>query len=469
LFHRHAVVFVMHRLPFVVAVVFVFGACNLPNAATFASKKLIEFGWDKPFPRELTTAQLESSIFAGVMFRPSAGQTIYTPTKLEKSLFDQDIAALNTIKSSKLENSFYILNVNTKPWDWFDDMAWAAAEENLYNMARVAKQGGLRGIMYDPEVYQFDLWAYASQPQKTKHSFAAFQTQLRQRGAQTMRAFERAYPGITILSLYGFAAFEIPENATYQSAQASLETDGGLGLFAAYLEGMLQAASERVVLIDGYEQSYYHLSRQDFEAGRKQALEDAQIWVAPSLHTKFQKQVRFANALYVDGLMNFHHSARFFGYYLRDQNERLNVVGHNLYHGLQTSDEFVWVYSEKLNWWKHTAPQGVSLPALEQVMQDATRAVPSNATAMIAQAKTAFDKRISVGGDIVGRAGLNIVFTGLENHCATWNNAQRWSCTQPGGSSFVVVPKADGVQFEPPSLSFQNQTKDTWALEFNVK
>jgi hypothetical protein len=443
-------------------------ACGLSSASS-PSKKLLEFGWDKPLPASITTAQLESSVFAGVVFQPKVGEVVYTASRFENRLFDEDIAALQKIKSNKLADSFYLVNVNAKTWDWFDDIAWAAAEQNLYNMARVAKQGGLRGIMYDPEVYAFDLWSYASQPQKTQHSFALFETQLRKRGAQTMRAFERAYPGITILTLYGFGFFEIPENATHQSAHASLEQDGSLGLFAAYLEGMLEAASEQVVLIDGYEQSYYHLSREDFEYGRKQALESAQIWVAPNLRAKFQKQVRFANALYLDGLMNLHDSARFFGYYIGNQAERLSVVGHNLYHGLQTSDEFVWVYSEKTNWWKRSAPQGINFSDLEQVFQAASRTAPSNAKTIIAQAKIAFDQRVHVGGDIVGRSGLKIRFAGLENHCGTWNNAQRWSCTQPNGSSFTVQPQTDGVQFDPPSLNFKEQTKNNWSLQFTAR
>ena len=79
--------------------------------------------------------------------------------------------------------------------------------------------------MLDPETYEFDLWAYASQAQRGKYSFAQFEAKLRQRGEQTMRAFERAYPGITVLSLFAFSAFDAAPNSSYEAAHAGLAED----------------------------------------------------------------------------------------------------------------------------------------------------------------------------------------------------------------------------------------------------
>ena len=215
------------------------GACGF--AQNPPSKKLLEFGWDAPRPSQLTTAQLENSIFQGVTFRSTAGINVIQNKELPNSAFETDIADLQKIKSAKLKDSFYLVNVNTSPWDWFDDTAWAATEKNFFKLARVAKEGGLRGILFDPEVYGFDLWAYGSQPQKSQHSFLQFEAQLFKRGQQTMQAFERAYPGITVLFLKFFGDFDLPDNPTYQNAHAALETDSSLGLFAAFAEGMLQA------------------------------------------------------------------------------------------------------------------------------------------------------------------------------------------------------------------------------------
>jgi hypothetical protein len=446
-----------------------------PSQPPSVTKKLIEFGWDKPRPAQLTTAQLEGSVFDGVMFQSSAGERVIVPEVLPVQAFDDDIAALKRITSGKLRNSLYILNVNASTWDWFDDTSWAAAEQNLFQLARVAREGGLRGLMIDPEVYEFDLWAYASQPQKAKYSFAQFEAQMRKRGAQTMRAFERAYPGITLLHLYFFSAFEAPQNATYETAHASLEMDGSLGLHAAFLEGMLEAATDKAVFIDGYEPSYYHLNPQAFDAGRKTALETAQVFVRPDLREKFKRQVRFGNAVYVDGVMNLHDSARFFGYYLENDADRRNLIAHNVYHGLRSADEFVWVYSENTNWWTRDAKGKTDLAALEAAMKrgrdqsNAGQPLEPDPSQAVTRARVAFDAKISVGGDILGKAGLNVRFGVLQNHCGTWNNAQRWSCVQAGGSSFTVTPTADGVSFTPASRSFTNINKDDWSVNFTAK
>jgi hypothetical protein len=451
-------------------------ACNqaLSIIKVPVSKKIIEFGWDKPLPSQLSSATLEQSIFDGLTFRSSAGDKAIASEQLPVQSFDLDIAALQKIKSKKLANSFYLLLSNSSTWDWFDDNSWAAAEQNLYQHARVAKQGGLRGIMFDPEVYQFDLWAYASQPQKSAHNFQEFETQMRKRGAQTMRAFERAYPGITILSLYSFGAFEIPQNATYQTAHASLEQDGSLGLYAAFTEGMLEAASDQAVLIDGNESSYYFLRPRDFDAARVHALTDAQVFVAPALRAKFTRQFKLSSAMFLDGTMNFFNSARFFGYYLQNDTERRNLITHNVYHGLRSSDEFVWVYSETPNWWKRSLPNG-DLPALATAIKrgkleyHSNKPLSQDSSAAVSTAETAFKARVDVGGDTLGLKGLSISFGSLGNNCATWANAQRWSCTMPNNSSFTVVPTAPGVTFEPASITFTNLTKSNWSLKFQAK
>lgn len=451
-------------------------ACNQASSTIGApvSKKIIEFGWDKPRPDQLSSATLEQSIFDGLTFRSSAGDKVIVPEQLPTQSFDLDIAALKKIKSNKLANSFYLVLSDASTWDWFNDTTWAATEQNLYQHARVAKQGGLRGIMFDPEVYQFDLWAYASQPQKSAHNFKEFENQLRKRGAQTMRAFERAYPGITVMYLKSFSVFERAKNDTYETAHAKLEEDGSLGLFAAFGEGMLEAATNKAVLIDGFESSYDHLRPKDFDTGRNRALNEAQIFIAPALRPKFTRQFKFANSIYLDGIMNLFDSARFFGYYLQNDTERRNLIAHNIYHGLRTSDEFVWVYSESPNWWTRTLPNG-DLPALENAIkrgkleQQSSKPLSQDPGAAVLRAETAFKARVDVGGDITGLTGLSISFAGLGSNCGTWNNAQRWSCTRPNNSSFTVVPTAPGVTFEPASITFTNLTKSNWSLKFQAK
>ena len=43
---------------------------SAPSTPKTISRKLIEFGWDKPVPAAITTTKLEASPFDGVIFRP---------------------------------------------------------------------------------------------------------------------------------------------------------------------------------------------------------------------------------------------------------------------------------------------------------------------------------------------------------------------------------------------------------------
>jgi hypothetical protein len=447
-----------------------------PAKSANANKKLIEFGWDKPLPASVTTAKLEASPFDGVIFKSSAGDWTFLPKALPVKEFDADIAAFKAIKSKKLENSFYEIQSNAgQDWDWFNDAMWKSTEANLAQIARVAKQSGLRGVMFDAETYAFNIWQYSVQAKAKTVSFAQYEAKLRERGAQTMRALEREYPGITFLTLWwlnntgvDFAAAS-KTNDPYATLHAQLESSGS-GLWVAFLEGMLEAASDRVTFVDGNEESYYYLRTQDFDEARVYAKTDLVLQIRPDLRTKHNKQVQFGNAVYLDGVMNLHKSARFFGYYLKNDADRLNMVSRNVYHGLRASEEFVWVYNENMNWWTGQVPAGLDA-ALRRGQRELLEGKPlgNDPESAIQTAEIAYKARVDVGGDLIGTNGKAPDFGALQPHCGTWFNASRWSCTQPNGSSFTVIPKVEGLTFDPPSMTFEKLTKSKWEVTFKVK
>jgi hypothetical protein len=450
-----------------------------PGKAANASKKLIEYGWDKPKPTQLTTAKLEASIFDGVIFRSSAGDRTFTKTPVSSDGFDADIAAFKAIKSKKLENSFYdIQSYAPQDWDWFDETSWKSSLANLTQSARVAKQSGLRGVMFDPEPYEFNPWDYAAQARAKTLSFAQYEAKLRERGAQAMRALEVASPGLSFFALKWLSIFDLDYAAAksaanpYAALHAQLESDGS-GLWVSFVEGMLSAASGQVRFIDGNEGSYDFLRASDFDTARTQALgasgKSLQL-VQSDLRQKYAQQVSFGNSIFLDGVLNLFDSARFFGYYLKSDQERLNLVTHNIYHGLRSSDEFVWVYGETPDWWKPSLPNGLEAAVARGRSELlAGKPLSNDPTNAVKTAESAYNKRVDVGGELNGTGGRTPDFGPLKNHCATWSNATRWSCTQAGGSSFTVTPKIDGVTFDPPSMTFEKLTKSTWGQTFNAK
>jgi hypothetical protein len=448
-----------------------------PANSTHANKKLIEFGWDKPLPATVTTAKLENSVFDGVIFRSSAGDWTFLPNALPVKAFDTDIAALKAIKSKKLENSFYEIQSNAgQDWDWFDDASWKATEANLAQIARVAKQSGLRGVMFDAETYAFNIWQYAVQAKAKTFSFAQYESKLRQRGAQTIRVLEREYPGITLLTLWWLnntgvdLAAASKTSDPYATLHAQLE-NSGTGLWVAFVEGMLEAASNGVKFVDGNEESYYYLRTKDFDEARAYSKKELVVQIRPDLRVKHNKQVQFGNAVFLDGIMNLHRSARFFGYYLKNDTDRQNMIARNTYHSLRSSEEFVWVYNENMDWWKpNSVPAGLEA-ALRRGKQELLEGKPlsNDPESAIQAAEIAFKARVDVGGDLLGTNGKVPDFGTMKPHCATWFNATRWSCTQPNGSSFTVTPRLDGVSFDPPSMTFEKLAKSKWEVTFKVK
>jgi hypothetical protein len=450
-----------------------------PVKSANSNKKLIEYGWDKPKPTQMTRAKLEASLFDGVTFRSSAGDRTFTKTPLSAEGFETDIAAFKTINSKKLENSFYdIQSYAAQDWDWFDETSWKASLANLTQSARVAKQSGLRGVMFDPEPYEFNPWDYAAQARAKTLSFAQYEAKLRERGAQAMGALEAAYPGVSFFSLKLISIFDLDFAAAksaanpYAASHSQLESDGS-GLWVSFVEGMLSAASGQVRFIDGNEGSYDFLRASDFDTARTQALgasgKSLQL-VQPDLRQKYAQQVSFANSIFLDGVLNLFDSARFFGYYLKSEGERLNLVTHNIYHGLRSSDEFVWVYGETPNWWEPNLPAGLEA-AVSRGRSEllAGKPLSNDPSTAVNAAEVVYKNRVDVGGDLIGTGGRTPDFGALKNHCATWSNATRWSCTQPNGSSFTVTPKVEGVTFDPPSMTFEKLTKSKWEVTFKAR
>jgi hypothetical protein len=70
--------------------------------------------------------------------------------------------------------------------------------------------------------------------------------------------------------------------------------------------------------------------------------------------------VRVGQALYVD--QNFAlrqpDTERYVSYRMTPE-ERAQWFEHNTYWALYTTDEFVWCYSERMNWWKNQVPPGL--------------------------------------------------------------------------------------------------------------
>jgi hypothetical protein len=76
------------------------------------------------------------------------------------------------------------------------------------------------------------------------------------------------------------------------------------------------------------------------------------MYVDPGLREKYARQVRVAQAVYTDLLFNLRPDAFKSNRAIQmSPEQRDQWFESNLYYAFQSSDEYVWLYSETLHWW----------------------------------------------------------------------------------------------------------------------
>jgi hypothetical protein len=79
------------------------------------------------------------------------------------------------------------------------------------------------------------------------------------------------------------------------------------------------------------------------------------------MRAKHGVQFQVGMALYMDQVLGLRQPLeKYLGTYLTPQ-ERLRWWEHNVYYALATSDEYVWCYSERMNWWQNQVPDGAEV------------------------------------------------------------------------------------------------------------
>jgi hypothetical protein len=339
-------------------------ASTPPYAAPVATagKKLIEYGWDVPTPAQMDDelAAMEKRPFDGLVFRLSGGHNAFVTKPLEPAKFTEDERILRGLQFTRFHDNF-VLVWGSPPadFDWFDDTQWQTIEANAELLVGIAQAGRVRGICFDPEPYDFSLWDYAKQPRAKAHTFAEYQAKVRQRGAQLMRAFEKRMPGATILTFFHVSLYDrfvaLPE-----AARTERLAKEGWGLMPDFFVGMLESASPKARFIDGNENAYYYTSREQYFRAYHAIRQRARGLVPAELREKYDRQVQAGQALYVD--QNFalrQPKPEQYVSYRMTPEERAKWFEHNTYWALYTTDEFVWCYSERMNWWKDQTPPGL--------------------------------------------------------------------------------------------------------------
>jgi hypothetical protein len=130
------------------------------------------------------------------------------------------------------------------------------------------------------------------------------------------------------------------------------------GLHLPFTLGNIQALKPGTKFIDGNEEAYYYTSALEYFKFRDVIYNEALALIPPELRTKFKGQYSIGHAVSSDyiqghwiGLLNGFSKAQTGQGKIISPEERAKWFEHNMYHALLTSDEYMWVYTEKSNWW----------------------------------------------------------------------------------------------------------------------
>lgn len=317
----------------------------ITNAGLAQTKKLLEFGWDYPDVDFLyeNLDKVQDRPFEGIVF--SFNRNIY-------EIFDSSDYNTNTFNQSKLDrlnwgrftDNFILTRGYTSTGvDWFSNKSWDKILDNTEKLSKVINQKNIKGIIFDAEYYlddpALDPFKYTPQRYPGK-SFTEVYNMVQKRGEQFIKALEKYKPDIKVLSLWMYTFyFEHIDKPVINKSEFRW------ALMLPFIEGMIKGKGLKSSIIDGNEAAYtYLLNYQYYEVGNGIRLATANL----SGFTKRNNKYSVASSIYYDynfGLNN---------YPTKDwtKEEQINRFKMTLKESLSGTDEYVWLYSERFDWWR---------------------------------------------------------------------------------------------------------------------
>lgn len=420
------------------------------------TKKLLDYSaFNVPGSQTLldNAATMKLRGFSGSVFKlDGVSAEVFVNAPHDEAAIAANYPVLQQLKDSGYtENFLQVYSQMNEGWSWLSETDWQYTEAKLSSFVKAAKEGGLRGFMFDPEPYGYSPWRY-DQDYYQGLSLEELSKVVRERGQRFMEIIQAELPNAKILSLW--LMHPVAEGWTNYT------------MFKPFFEGMLEAALPSIEFIDGNEISYYYLSAEDFDYGVQRILE-LKSAIDPALHDKYLAQVKVSNAVFIDGLFNLWRSPRFVGYYFASDQERLDIIQHNTYHGLRSSDEYVWIYNENISYYNNSFPDAIS-ESLKAALDKVSSGQPLDisVTEFVAKARLEFDRKVDVYGTITAKAGGAIVSSGYVNDagkevaCNVYDAYGNFACTFPYGTTVMLRPVLEGATFTPSEIVLDNLTEN---------
>jgi hypothetical protein len=346
-------------------------------------KKLIEFSHNSPtLEQYLQNIQLyESGPFDGITLRLTpnveSGNVFmvdnWMSISAETRQAERDL--VRQIRSRTSLSQHFLVLFGASQMDWFADEDWLLVKDHVQFAAQLAREGGFRGILWDPEPYSpgKNPWRYPEQEGREQLSYHQFYAKARERGTEFIETIQQEFPGAVILSLRELSDYQkgspfsqsLLPIADVATAVSSLE-GSWWGLHLPFTLGIVEAINDDMTFIDGNEEAYYYTSPLEYYRLRDVLYNNARRLMPPELFRKFESHYDIGHAIapeYIAG--NWAGLLTSFPVGLTEQSlmltpeERAQWLEHSVYYSLSSSDEYAWMYSEKINWWTgENLPEG---------------------------------------------------------------------------------------------------------------
>ncbi len=326
--------------------------CNSQQTSpTMKTKRLIEFGWDEPTTRFMRDhiAEMEQTPFEGCVFRfrfwpknanpENSDQAAWGRRRFEEADIQPALDDLKVTTFKTFKHNFLRMSVTPADLDWFDD--YSSVLNNIRLIARVAKAGNSKGILFDTEEYVNRIFTYSLQRDAKTKSFSSYASQVHLRGKQVMEAMQSEFPDIVVMFTYGYA---LPWSESNDGRKSMSETEHGL--LASFIDGMVSEAKGKTRFIDGNELAYSYTKTSHFSKGRSALTRDLKMIVEnPAAYSRL---FTISHGIWMD------YNWRQLGWNMKtpSRNPRNPALMEILTRqALLEADEYVWIYSETPQWW----------------------------------------------------------------------------------------------------------------------
>ena len=330
-----------------------------------SAPKLIEFSWNSPDTKYLRehVQEMEARtpyhglgihVIAKAMWEGKEitcrHSTIFSPIPWKKEWFAQAIDDLKHTEFKQFTDNFIRTGVCPGNVSLFSDSDWEAVCNNFRIMSEIAKECGMKGLAFDPEVYGEQLFLHK---ESSGHTLEESRRQARLRGRQFADAIFGPFPDMTFFCFFW--------HSHVQFAFYKVKNDGYRDTFIHFMNGVYDNLPPTVTIIDGNETNGYRAADgKDFQAMANQVFHTYLTAVDEVNIVKAKTQTHLAPAFYLDP------------YFIKSDSswaKKLDWEGHpdrtlyfleNMKHAMKVTDKYIWTWGENGSWWRDKPDQPFS-------------------------------------------------------------------------------------------------------------